>query len=847
MQEKTLATLEFEKVLARLARHASFSAGRELALALRPSTNHAEVVRRHRLTAEARRLRAMKPSVSLRGAHDARPLAHKAALGGILEPTELLDLASTLRAAAEMRATITRLSGGGSAGQASLPLLAELAEDLPEAPDLVADIARCINPRAEVTDAASPVLGTLRRDVRIAHDRLNAKLQEILNSAQGRQVAQEPIVTLRDGRYVIPVKADFRGQMQGIVHDVSSSGATIFLEPLAIVDLGNTWRELQLEEEREVERVLRRLSAAVGAAADAITGDVEGLAEIDLALAKARLADDMGAHELPHEDASQSWLVAAPAPLNLVNARHPLLTRDVVPISLSVGTGYSALLITGPNTGGKTVALKTTGLLALMALAGLPVPADASSQVPVFASVHADIGDEQSIEQSLSTFSSHMTNIIAILKDAEPRSLVLLDELGAGTDPDEGSALARAILQHLLAIGCVTVATTHHGELKVFAHATPGVMNASVEFDPETLAPTYRLSIGLPGRSNALAIAARLGLAPEVIEAAQASLTPDQVQVESLLADIQRQRQEAAFERRSEEVARREAEEIRGRLEARLEALDEEREELLSSTRDAIEQEVSATRELLEEARRRIEHERAAAEQAAELARKAAAALRPRVRPPKPPDTAGLEATQEKLAAADEAIRRLQSHEPSPPATPSGAHRRPRVRPGRRPCVAARPGALRRGGRRARPTRRVRGAPGPAAQPRLPGAGGAGAAPAPQGGRAAAHPRHAARAGRRSGDRDTRPDHRRGAAGPRQVPGRRLPRRSELGAHRAWAGHRRAAEGGARHAVPPPAGSRRRDGPAARGRRGRDRRRAGGIGAIVRLGHAEGSRRRPRT
>jgi DNA mismatch repair protein MutS2 len=653
MHEKTLTTLEFDKVLARLARHTSFSAGRELALALRPSTNHAEVVRRQRLTAEAVRLTGMKPNVGLGGAHDVRPLARKAGLGGILEPTELLDIASTVRAALEMRSTLARFSS-------NLPLLAELAEDLPEAPDLVANIARCINARAEVTDAASPVLAVLRRDVRIAHDRLHAKLQEILNSPLGRQVAQEPIVTLRDGRYVIPVKADFRGQMQGIVHDVSSSGATVFLEPLAVVDLGNTWRELQLEEEREVERVLRRLSAAVGAAADAVTGDVEGLAEIDLALAKARFADELGAHELPREDEVQSWLVPAPAPLNLVNARHPLITGEVVPISLSVGTGYSALLVTGPNTGGKTVALKTTGLLSLMALAGLPVPADAGSQVPVFASVHADIGDEQSIEQSLSTFSSHMTNIIGILKEADSRSLVLLDELAAGTDPTEGSALARAILQNLLAIGCLTVATTHHGELKVFAHATPGVMNASVEFDTETLAPTYHMSVGLPGRSNALAIAARLGLAPEVIEAAQASLAPDQVQVESLLADIQRQRHEAALERRAEELSRREAEEIRQRLEARLEALDDEQEEMLSATRAALDQEVAATRDLLEEARLHIEHERAAAEQAAEAARRAAAAVHPKVRPPRPPDTAGLEAVQEKLAATEEAIRRLQ-------------------------------------------------------------------------------------------------------------------------------------------------------------------------------------------
>lgn len=667
MHEKTLTTLEFDKVLARLARHTSFSAGRELALALRPSTNHAEVVRRQRLTAEARRLLSMKPGIGVGGARDVRPLAHKASLGGILEPTELLDIAGTLQAALEMRSSLARLSGslpvrqaGRPSGQAGLPLLAELAEDLPEVAGLAADIARAISARAEVTDAASPVLAVLRRDVRIAHDRLHARLQEILNAAVGRQIAQEPIITLRDGRYVIPVKADFRGQIQGIVHDVSSSGATVFLEPLAVVELGNTWRELQLEEQREVERVLRRLSAAVGGAAEAVTGDVEGLAEIDLALAKARFAGELRADELPHDEEAQSWLVPAPAPLSLINARHPLLTGDIVPVSLSVGAGYSALLVTGPNTGGKTVALKTTGLLALMALAGLPVPADAGSRVPVFHTIYADIGDEQSIEQSLSTFSSHMTNIIAILGEADPRSLVLLDELAAGTDPTEGSALARAVLQHLLAIGCLTVATTHHGELKVFAHETPGVMNASVEFDPETLAPTYRLSIGLPGRSNALAIAARLGLQPEIIETAQSSLAPEQVEVESLLADIQRQRQEASLERRSEEIARREAEEIRKRLETRLDALDEEREELLASTRASVESEVADTRMLLEDARRRIEQERVAAEEAVEAARRAAASMRPRVRLPKPPDTAGLEAAQDKVAAAEEAVRRLQ-------------------------------------------------------------------------------------------------------------------------------------------------------------------------------------------
>ncbi|MGQ9573105.1 MAG: endonuclease MutS2, partial [Dehalococcoidia bacterium] len=514
LNPKTISTLEFDKVLARLAQHTSFSAGRALALALRPSSDYAEVVHRQRITAEARRLLEMQPNLTLGGAHDVRPQAQKAALAGVLEPSDLLDIQATLSLAISLRNTVQRLG-------MHLPLLTDLAERLADLSPLVAEIARCINPRSEVTDAASPILADLRREVRLAHDRLTARLQHILASPTGRQVAQGPIVTLRDGRYVIPVKAEQRGHLPGIVHDVSSSGATVFLEPLATVELGNAWRELQLEEQREVERILRALSAQVGHAAAEIETTVETLAEFDLALAKAKLGEALGAKELPYLSEDQPWLAHSRGELRLINARHPLLKGEVVPISIWVGDSYSIVLITGPNTGGKTVALKTVGLLTLMAQAGLPIPADLGTRIPVFASVHADIGDEQSIEQSLSTFSSHVGNIIRILSEAKRNSLVLLDELGAGTDPSEGTALAQAILQHLLDIGATTIATTHHGQLKVFAHVTPGIVNASVEFDLETLAPTYRLSIGLPGQSNALAIAERLGMPADILERAR--------------------------------------------------------------------------------------------------------------------------------------------------------------------------------------------------------------------------------------------------------------------------------------------------------------------------------------
>ena len=608
MDEHTLRILEFDKILARLARHTSFSAGRELALALKPSTDRHEVIRRQRLTGEAARLRELHPRANLGGVHEVRAQADKAARGGVLQPAELLDIASTQDAAERLRAAITRF-------REDIPLLAALSSRFEPLPELVAEITRSIDERAEVTDAASPALASLRRNVRLSHDRLNGRLQEILRSTQYRDAIQEPIVTLRDGRYVIPVKADQRGHIRGIVHDVSASGATVFLEPLAVVELGNTWRELQLEEGREVDRVLRELSALVGETADDIIDTVAALAELDLSFAKAQLGEELDAPELPHQDEEQRWIVEAGAELHLLNARHPLLVGDkngapVVPVTITVGGEYTTLLITGPNTGGKTVALKTAGLLTLMAQAGLPVPADAASSVPVFDSIHADIGDEQSIEQSLSTFSSHMTNIIRILRSARRESLVLLDELAAGTDPVEGSALARAILGRLREIGCLAVATTHHGELKAFAHTTDGIMNASVEFDPETLAPTYRLTIGIPGRSNAFSIAERLGLPKELVDVARAAIDPDQAQVESLLSDITRERDEAAAARRDQERARGEAEETRAQAEKQLAEVEERLDTMVEQTAEELERDVATVRELLVQAEREVERGR---------------------------------------------------------------------------------------------------------------------------------------------------------------------------------------------------------------------------------------------
>ena len=559
-----------------------------------------EVTRRQRETAEAVALDRMGITVPMAGARDVRPLAGAAERGQVLTTAELLEIESACRAAQQAARTLAR-------GVEHAPLLANLGSGFGDLGPLRVLIDDSIDDRGEVRDTASADLAQIRRELLDAHQRLQQRLQSLITSTSVRNALQEPIVVMRDGRYVLPVKADFRGAVRGVVHDTSSSGATIYIEPLAVVDLANAWRELQVHERHEVERILRDLSQAVGHTSYDLQDAINRLATIDLLQAKAQLARALDATELTIPGPRVPWLVEPPAELRLVEARHPLLTGYVVPTSLHVGGETRALLITGPNTGGKTVAIKTAGLLCLMAMAGLGVPARAGSQIPVFDSIFADIGDEQSIEQSLSTFSGHITSIIDIIERAGPESLVLLDEIGAGTDPTEGAALGIAVVERLTASGASLIATTHHSELKVYAHQTPGVRNASVEFDLETLRPTYRLTIGLPGQSNALAIAANLGMPADVIERARAGLSREERDLGALLGDLRAQL--AAAEEDAERAARDAAgaETVRLEIERRRAELLAEEGRLRQEARARVGREFRATERALERARREVE------------------------------------------------------------------------------------------------------------------------------------------------------------------------------------------------------------------------------------------------
>ncbi|MFM8874735.1 MAG: endonuclease MutS2 [Anaerolineae bacterium] len=591
MDEKSLQVLEYSKIRERLKSFCDFSASMELAGQLEPTDSYDLATSRLAETSEARRLLSIQ-DVSIGASHDIRQAADLAARSGVLDPQALLDVKSTLIACRELKKTFEKKED-------EYPRLCFIAQGLPETHGIVDSISRVLSERGEVLDSASIKLADIRRNLRIAHDRLMSRLQKYVTDSKTSSMLQESIITQRDGRYVIPLRAEFKGKIKAVIHDQSSSGATLFVEPLPVVEANNEIRELQLAERDEERRILAEVSSVVGAHASELKYGVENLAALDLAFAKAKYAEELRAsepvlNEQPSVKKNSAPLIPSPLSLKLLQARHPLLDPDtVVPVDVDPREGTRAIVITGPNTGGKTVSLKTVGLLVLMAQSGLHIPAQSGSELPFFKSVYADIGDEQSIEQSLSTFSGHITNIIRILKQIDNRSLVIFDELGSGTDPQEGAAIARAILTHLLEVGVMTLVATHYPELKTFAHSTEGVVNASLEFDIKTLRPTYKLTIGLPGRSNALAIAQKLGLPQTIIDSAKAEINPLDLRADKLLDDIRKERNRTSREREKLEKQRAKLEAQNADLAKRLEKIEDERRETIAKARAEGELEVA--------------------------------------------------------------------------------------------------------------------------------------------------------------------------------------------------------------------------------------------------------------
>jgi DNA mismatch repair protein MutS2 len=596
--DRDLELLEFHKIREILAGFTSFSASRELALDLTPLLDEEEVRRRLRQSAEARRLLSLSPDTHIGEVADIREVVKMAARGKVLDPKSLLEIQKTLNAAHRLKSHLMNLPS-------ELPLLSGLARDIVALVQLQKDIDGCLSPTGDLLDTASPKLASVRHRMREVRQELLTQLQAIIASPRGRRIIQEPIVTEREGRYVILVKVECRRQIKGIVHDVSNTEATVFIEPWATIEVQNELRELVAEEKDETERILRTLSAEVGAVESEISRNIELIAEIDLALAKARYARGAKATEPIIVAAARSAKAEGHEPggvLRLVEARHPLLGKKAVPLSVEIGRGFSVLVITGPNTGGKTVALKTLGLLSVMAQAGLPIPAQAESRIPVFDGVYADIGDEQSIEQTLSTFSWHIGNIVRIINNATTKSLVLLDELGTNTDPGEGSALGRAILLNFLPQGTMTVATTHYTELKALAHAADGMENAALDVDPVTMTPTYHLTVGIPGGSNALATASRLGLPAEIVARARHMLSEGAQEIEALLTHLVTEQKNVESLRHSLEKELNEAEQSGADLKSRLRQLEEERRRIIKQTRDQIVREAAGLQMKIREA-----------------------------------------------------------------------------------------------------------------------------------------------------------------------------------------------------------------------------------------------------
>ena len=581
-----LAVLEYDKIIHRLAAKTASELGRQEAQALQPSRDIAEVRRRLEETKEALSVLSDMAGLGLGGVSDVRPAVRRAEIGSLLDFGELL----AIRAVCQV---VRRIKGlFRSDAPSGLALLPEAAARLQLLPALEQAIENTVDENGELRDTASPRLASLRREMRTLQGRIRDRLEHIIRSSENQKYLQEALITIRGDRYVVPVKQEYRNHFPGIVHDQSASGATVFIEPMAVVNLNNDLKKLSAAEKAEIERILREISRRVAEVGPVIRENCRLLAYFDFCLAKARLALEMRA-SLPSVN-DQGWI-------DLRKARHPLIPADaVVPIDVQLGRGFTALVITGPNTGGKTVTLRTIGLLSLLAQSGLFIPAASGSETAVFRRVFADIGDEQAIEQNLSTFSSHMTNLISILREASADDLVLIDEVGAGTDPEEGAALAMAILEHLIIVGARTAATTHYSELKTFAAAKPGIVNASVEFDVETLMPTYRLLIGVPGSSNAFAISQRLGLDKRILERAQSFLSREHNEVEKMLISLEEKKR--AYERDAAE-----AERLRQDLEHLKRELSDARRTLASQKADILRKAREEAAALLRGARRTAE------------------------------------------------------------------------------------------------------------------------------------------------------------------------------------------------------------------------------------------------
>ncbi|HHY47131.1 MAG TPA: endonuclease MutS2 [Firmicutes bacterium] len=584
LDSRTLAALEFDKILDMLARETASALGSELAYGLSPSSDLQEVLRLQQETSEARRVLEEYGDPPLGGIRDIRPALARARVGSRLDAATLLDVLSTIQAARRLKAYLGEVHAGYC-------MVKDLGRNISTFASLESEISRAISQDASILDTASQQLRNIRCEMRQAEARVREKLDGMLRAPEFQKYLQEPIVTVRQGRFVVPVKQEFKAQVPGIVHDQSKSGATLFVEPMEIVALNNRIRELLAMEEEEIDRILCALTVLVGQEADDIGRTLDALGRLDFAFAKARLSSKMNAVAPAVNDSGY---------FSLVRARHPLLRGDVVPISPYLGRDLWTMVITGPNTGGKTVTLKTIGLIHLMAQSGLHVPAGPGTEICVFRTIFADIGDEQSIEQNLSTFSSHIVHIKEILEKADERTLVLLDELGAGTDPAEGSCLGRAILEHLHSRRCLTVVTTHLSDLKIFAYKTPGVINASTEFDEETLRPTYRLLVGVPGRSSAIVISRRLGLPSSVTRRAEELLGREGREEDSIISEL-------LEDRRKADILRKEAESFWSEAQKAMEAAREE----LGRARDERRALISRSREdasrILREARHEAE------------------------------------------------------------------------------------------------------------------------------------------------------------------------------------------------------------------------------------------------